>query len=261
MTVSVQVSVQERMVITIPRQARKISSSGYMHIIVRGIGKQILFEDRSDFTFFISALKRFSSQSDVSICAYCLMENHVHILILDNNRNVSVFMKKIGVAYSKYFNSKYDRTGHLFQDRYLSEAIEDERSLLIVFRYILKNPQKAGICPAHLYEWSSYDAYGKHNTFVNVSPFQELLGDRNNYIAFIADDDNDKCMEFEPIKKDDEWAKNIIRIQLGIDSGTVLQSYGREERNKALRKLKEAGLTIRQIERLTGINRGVVQKS
>ncbi|MBQ3849619.1 MAG: transposase, partial [Clostridia bacterium] len=102
------------------RQARRLSETGYFHVIVRGIGKQLLFEHDDDYRYYLMLLERYISQLSVSVCAYCLMENHVHLLLKDSKNELSLFMKKMGVSYSSYFNKKYDRTGHLFQDRFFS---------------------------------------------------------------------------------------------------------------------------------------------
>ena len=242
-----------------PRQPRQFGNSGYLHLIVRGIGKQILFEDREDYLFFLSILRRFSTETSVSVLAYCLMENHVHILVCDEQKNTPLLMKKLGVSYSQYFNRKYERSGHLFQDRYLSEPVEEDAYFLAVFRYILKNPQKAGICPAGAYEWSSYTEYAKPGSFTDTTLLQELIGDRAQLDQFLAEGEDEECLEYTPSRRDDEWAIQTINKLLGMTSGTALQALSKTERNAALRKLKSAGLSLRQIERLTGINRNIVQ--
>ncbi len=244
----------------LPRQARNIHESGYRHVIIRGIGKQILFEDDHDNIFFLRILERYSKETDVSVCAYCLMENHAHLLIYDHATNTSLLMKKIGVCYSAYFNDKYERTGHLFQDRYKCENINDDRYYLTALRYILRNPEKAGICATDKYRWSSYHAYGDESSFLEQSFTQELIKDKQEYHNFIMTDNHDSCMEFAG-RKDDAWAKDIVEKIIGVSSGTLIQNYGRCERDQALRLLKSEGLSIRQIERLTGINRGVIQKA
>jgi len=243
------------------RQARIFSNSGYLHVIMRGISKQILFEEKEDYLFFLSIMKRFAKETNISLLAYCLMENHVHLLIYDAALQTPVLIKKIGVSYSGFFNKKYNRTGHLFQDRYRSEPIESERYLLTVFRYILTNPQKAGICKASDYQWSSYSQYFASDGFVQTHVFQKLIGDQQSYDFFLAGGTDDECLEFVTPKRDDTWAKAVIRKCLGCESGTAIQSYNRAERDAALRVLKENRLTIRQIERLTGINRGVIQRA
>ena len=139
-----------------PRKPRSFSNSGYMHLIIRGVGKQVIFEDQKDYAYFLKILERFSQEADISILAYCLMENHVHLLVFDPQGHTSFMMKKLEVSYAYFFNQKYKRVGHLFQNRFLNENINSEESLLRVFRYILNNPVKAGICPAHAYRNNVY---------------------------------------------------------------------------------------------------------
>jgi len=244
-----------------PRQARRLSESGYLHIIVRGIGRQAIFEEREDYLRYLSTLERFCRETGVKVLAWCLMENHVHLLVQDERGQTPLLMKKLGVSYSHYFNKKYKRCGHLFQDRYLSEAVEDEAYLLMVFRYILNNPKKAGICEAREYEWSSYGQYELPAPFMDLSLLRELIGDEGSYEKYISQTNDDACLEYDGPKHDDEWAKKMIEACLNGENGMALQSLDRKARNEAIRQLKAKGLTIRQIERLTGINRGVIQKA
>ncbi len=244
------------------RTARKQSDLGYLHLIVRGIGRQLLFEEYPDYQYYLSHLEKYSKETNVTICAYCLMENHVHLLVFDKDNNTPVLMKKLGVSYSAYYNLKYERTGHLFQDRYLSEPINDEDYLITVFRYILNNPQKAGISQASAYEWSSYRFYGRTDSFVDTSMFIDMIGNMAEYSKYIAAKNEDVCMEINlRPKMSDSKARTVIQKLLNAESGTILQSYDSSKRNAALRSLKENGLTVRQIERLTGINRGIIQKA
>ena len=243
------------------RSARKFSEFGYAHLIVRGNGGQALFINKEDYLQYLSLLQRFLTETDIILCAYCLMNNHVHLLVYDENQNASLFMQKMGVAYSDYFNKKYDRQGHVFQGRYKSEPIESEDYLLTVFRYILNNPAKAGISAPEKFIWSSYQLYGNENSFVDTSGIAELIGDWDTYQAYIAAKNEDVCMEFDQEKHDDEWALRVIQNELGLENGMLLQKLPWKERTEALKLLKEKGLKIKQIERLTGINRGVIQKA
>lgn len=244
-----------------PRTARKLSISGYMHIVVRGIGKQIIFEDAADYRRFLSTVERFCRETEVRICAYCLMENHAHLLIRDEQCEVSQFMQKVGTSYSMYFNRKYERNGHLLQGRFYSECVEDETYLLVVLRYILNNPKKAGICDASKYRWSSYALYDNPAPYMDLSLIKKLLGDKTNYEEFINKDEEQPCIDYDTYAKNDAWAKYTIRKCLNVDSGTALQSFERKKRNEALRILKSNGLTNKQIERLTGISRNIVQRA
>ena len=244
-----------------PRCARQKSVSGYMHIIVRGNGKQIIFEDDTDNLKFIYLLKKYSQETNTEINAFCLMTNHVHLLVNDTSEQVSSFMKKLGISYSAYFNHKYERTGHLFQDRYLSENVDNEKYLLTVFRYILKNPEKAGMCSAKNYRWSSYHSYGRTDSFIETGTLEELIGDKTEYERFISTASDDICMEYESKRHSDISAAEIIKAITGEKSGTILQTFVKEDRNRVLHSLKLQGLSIRQLERLTGISRGIIQNA
>ena len=253
------------------RQARRRSCSDYYHLIVRGIGRQVLFEEPKDYRYFLNLLRRNSADCGLSVCAYCLMENHVHLLVNDPDFCQSLFMKKIGICYASYYNRKYERTGHLFQDRFLSELIENEPALLNVFRYILNNPAKAGISAAASYEWSSFSEYAVSGSFVDTAIFQKLIGGRDRFRAFMNGEEIDRqheCggadqdfLDFDSKRNDDRWAQGVICSHLQGRSGTFLQTMDRMERNLVLRELKEEGMSVRQIERLTGINRNIVQRA
>ena len=243
-----------------PRKQRIISDSGYTHIIMRGNGKQILFEEDADYRFFISSMKRFSKETGIAVCAYCLMNNHVHMLVYDNNGTLPLFMKKLGVSYAKYFNEKYERSGHLFQGRYLSESIDSERYLLAVFRYILNNPVKAGLSDASKYKWSSYSAFGDNNSFVDTHIMELMLGDKDKYDAFLGIEEKTECMEHESIKRDDKWAVQTMRNACGINSWSEIEMADTSRRNEAIRQMRQAGISVRQIERITGVGRGVIQR-
>ncbi len=243
-----------------PRQARMISETGYYHVIMRGVSKQILFEEDNDYYFFINRLGKYSSEVNVRVCAYCLMSNHVHLLIHDIDNNLSEMMKKLGVSYSNFFNEKYERVGHLFQGRFLSESIDNDSQFCIVLRYILNNPSKAGLCPPEKYRWSSYNEYGNNKSFVDTNLIENLFADFEQYKDFIRNQNEDECLEYKDNRRGDEWARSVIRESLGISVGTAIKGFDREKRNDAIRILKRKGVTIRQIERLTGISKGVIQK-
>jgi len=129
----------------VSRGAREKSGSGIYHIMLRGINQQDIFEDDEDRQRFIKTLGRVKKETDIEIFAYCLMNNHIHLLIKEKNDEVSKIIKKIGTSYVYYFNWKNERSGHLFQDRYKSEVVESDEYLYTVIRYIHHNPVKAGL--------------------------------------------------------------------------------------------------------------------
>ena len=244
-----------------PRRARAKSVSGYSHMIVRGNNKQILFEEEEDYKFFIKRMGEYSREEETRICAYCLMDNHAHILTCDQEGRAGKMMGRLTTSYAQYYNRKYERNGHVFQGRYLSEPVNDEAYLLTVFRYILNNPKKAGICPAEMYRWSSYKAYFREKTSPELGFVRDRLGTDAAYREFIGAENDDECLEYDQAVNPDGKAIEVIRECLGIGSGTELQQWEKKERDAALRLLKEKGLSVRQIERLTGISKSLVQRA
>ena len=126
-----------------PRQPRIQGNTGIYHAMVRGINKRDIFLDDFDRLRFIDTLRRMNTEGEYSLYGYCLMRNHVHLLIKEEADPLHRTMKRIGVSYSYYFNKKYKRVGHLFQGRFRSQIIETDSSILSCLRYIHNNPVKA----------------------------------------------------------------------------------------------------------------------
>ena len=245
-----------------PRKPRQYGSSGYMHVIVKGNGGQILFFESRDYKHYLTLLEKHSEETDVTIIAYCLMNNHVHLLIRDTENNVSTLMQKMGISYAWYFNKQSGRAGHVFQGRFYSETIENEDYLLTAYRYILQNPQKAGICSAKRYAWNSYSVEKRPGTFVDASMIRALLGDDAQYEAFLSEEKDDLILfDREPKIKDDRTALETIRRIVPGGDEKALMSIPRDKRQRILLELIMAGVTARQMEQFTGIGRGVVQRT
>lgn len=235
------------------RQIRNIGQSGWAHIILRGINRENLFYDKEDFTRFISVMDRFQRECSFILEAYCLMSNHVHMLLYSEDRQHAEIIKKIAVSYAAYYNKKYDRVGHVFQDRFRSEPVNDERYLLIVARYIYLNPQKACICRAAEYPYSMVRTDGILSGFFTSE--DELMD-------FLETENGDCCLEYDSINGfTDSEALAVLNSLIGNQNPQSVQALDRKQRDEILLQLKQNGLTIRQISRITGINRNIVQRA
>lgn len=171
--------------IIMPRKARKLSSTNIYHVMIRGNRKQDIFLEDEDRFKFIKVLKKVKQKKEYILYAYCLMNNHVHLLIKEKDEQLSQTMKRINVSYVNYFNQKYQQIGHLFQDRFKSEAIEDESYLLAVLSYIHNNPLNAFIVKnLDEYTWSSYCLY------VKELPQENFLIERENILSLFSPDKN-----------------------------------------------------------------------
>ena len=134
------------------RPIRKHSESGYMHVMVRGLTRQVIFNDDSDMQKMLNLLRRFSKKHTIKVVCYCLMVNHAHFLLYDEEHNLSDFMRAFCGTYTQYFNKKYDRCGTLFQRPFKSSPIDSAEYLISAFKYILNNTVKDGICRAQEYK-------------------------------------------------------------------------------------------------------------
>ncbi len=161
-----------------PRHKRKKAEFTTYHIIQRGNERRNIFLSDEDKTRFIETLLRMKEKYNFLIYAYCLMDNHLHLVIYDNGNDISQLMKSINTSYVFYFNKIYRRSGHLFQDRFKSEIIKDDVYLLEVSKYIHNNPVKAGIVEKpEEYRWSSYNLYiGNHKNISNLVNTEKILG-------------------------------------------------------------------------------------
>lgn len=232
-----------------------------MHIMVRGVGKQTLFVSNSDRLLYLGLLHKYRDENEITILAYCLMDNHVHLLIHDPNKHISEFMHYVNGCYASYFNSTYERVGHLFQNRFQSENIFDEQYLLAAFKYILMNPEKAGICPAHKYPWSSFDEYSVEGKLTDSTLIEDLLGPGVPLKDIILQDSDVEVLDTDMPKHDDTWAQKIIQKVTGQSSGFYLQSIAKSKRDPIIHELRHRGLTLKQLMRLTGLSYGVLQRA
>ncbi|OQB21182.1 MAG: Transposase IS200 like protein [Firmicutes bacterium ADurb.Bin182] len=238
-----------------PRTARKKSSSGIYHIIIRGINRQSIFSDEEDYEEFIRILSECKKLSGFNLYGYCLMGNHVHLLIKEGTEAIELIMKRIGTRYVVRYNRKYRRTGHLLQDRFKSEAIEDNGYFLAVLRYIHQNPLKAGLCKSpDLYPRSSYRDYTSKNGITDVDFALELIGE-SQFIKFMNEQTNEKVLEYDEdkIRLTDTQLCEKIEHEHNIKA-IMIQNEPKGKMIKILKQiLKYDGVSTRQLSRVTGI--------
>lgn len=248
------------------RKPREFGSTGFYHVILRGNNKQNLFVDDADRKFFIKKLKQYSAELNIVVHAYCLMNNHVHILIgnVAENNSLSLLVQKIANSYVFYFNRKYDRCGHLFQGRFKSEPVLDDVYFKTVYRYILQNCEKAGLGKATQYRWNSFWAFKESGgtDFVDVKYISNLFGSRKELMKFVEQQETQNCMEYENmlIFSDDRAIKLIKKI-LRISSPYSLERLTIDEQICKCGILRKEGLSISQISRITGISRFIIRKA
>lgn len=248
-----------------PRKARLKSNVSIYHVMLRGINQQQIFFDDEDNQKFVELLNKYKAVSGFTLYAYCLMGNHVHLLIRVNNEPLEQIIKRLGGAYALWYNMKYERTGHLFQDRFRSEAIEDRVYFLTVLRYIIWNPKKAGLCVyIDEYRYSSGREYlcGAHG-ITDVSSVVDAVG-RKELITYLQEkpvysqtNTTEKCRK----RCTDARAQELIKNEFGTMHPDPGNAKNREMFNRSIYNLYKQGISIRQLSRLTGITKGIIEKA
>ncbi|MCM8789923.1 MAG: transposase [Candidatus Omnitrophica bacterium] len=141
------------------REARVVVENGCYHIMTRGNQKQCVFSDYADYNEYLSLLTKYKKRFKFKLYGFCLMPNHVHLVIeVKNPSNLNKIMRGLNLSYTLFFNAKYKKVGHLWQDRYKSKVIGKDAYLLECISYIEQNPVRASLVPeVSKYLWSSYN--------------------------------------------------------------------------------------------------------
>ena len=261
--------------IQMARYKRIISETGIYHVMTRGNNKDDIFIDMEDKEKYLDILMEKREEFNFIVYAYCIMTNHSHIIIKEYEQDLPDIMKKINTSYAIYFNKKYDRVGHVFQDRYKSEAIEDDSYLLTAIRYVHNNPIKAMMVEkCEDFPWSSYNYYmGKmkdnlvdtefvlslfsQDMFRSIELFKEFSNKPNDDI-FI---DICKIGENPDIKgyyEANKFIKKYLKAE-NLTLNDLKHSKNRRKRNDLILYLrKKSNLSIRDMAKLLDLGRGTI---
>lgn len=230
-----------------PRTARTRGPFCTYHVVERGNNRNRIFLNDSDRWRMLETLAKAKAKYNFLIYAYCLMDNHIHLLVGDNGNDISKLMQSINVSYALYFNRVHNRAGHLFQDRFRSELVEDDRYLLEVSRYIHNNPVRAGIVQKpEQYRWSSYAIYlGKAKDELELVDTSLILGHISSlrktavaeYQKYVTRG-QESCESILDIEEEHEWVRR--------KHGEYIESLTDAKKRLAL-FLAERGLTLEEL--------------
>ena len=225
-----------------PTKRPQLVNNEIYHIIIRGVGDSLVFKDRNDYYRGIFSIYEFNNTKSISIkdrrkarthfkksrglssgfsvvveedkrkrlvdiLAFCFMPNHIHLLLRQRKDNgITDFMRKVGTGYASYFNKKYNRKGHLFQGRFQSVHIKDDKQLRVIFAYIhinptsimepkwkeigIKNPEQVIKFLEQEYKWSSYPDYIEKKNFPSVTErnfMLKIMGQKQGCKEFVED--------------------------------------------------------------------------
>lgn len=216
-----------------PRSARNVLPGIPLHIVQRGISRNACFFGEGDYRKYLSLLSDCSVRFACAVHAYCLMTNHVHLLVTPHEADATArFMKHLSQCYVQTINERIGRTGTLWEGRYYSCLLRTDRYVLACYRYIELNPVRAGMVrsPGE-YPWSSYSAHGegRSNGLLSAHAAYECLADTAEHrrAAYRA-----LCEGVQP-----QEAEEIRRAtRLGCVAGTVRRGPGRPPKSQ-MRKI------------------------
>lgn len=253
------------------RQRRKISNSKVYHVIVKGIDDQDIFYDDQDRRYFLKQILNLKKEINYDVYSYCLMTNHIHMVIKSEAEVLSKIMQSLMIRYVYYFNSKYERSGPLVQNRFKSKCVENQKYFLEVCRYIHRNPEKAGMAKTQNYKWSSYQEYlGKEKIINKKVLLHYFNNDINEFVKYTTN------LTLEDIENLYDYAEYEIRNRL-LDEEVIqiimkkfeifdvkdvvifFKNKNRKELEKALHVIKNIkGTNKSQVARILRVNRKFV---
>lgn len=172
------------------RRPRVFAPGLLYHVMVRGNQRQKTFLDPTDYKAYLERLSRYRKRYGYTVHAYCLMPNHVHLLLESSQQPLSKFMQGLQQSYSQYFNLSHRKVGHVFQGRYKAIVCEKDEYLLELVRYIHLNPVRSGLVqePGR-YRYSGHREYaeGKASAVMDPRKVLGMLGGKARYRAFVRD--------------------------------------------------------------------------
>lgn len=269
-----------------PRRARLISPTRIYHVMLRGIDRRNIFMEDDDFLSFLQCLKIAQTKDALEIMAYCLMDNHVHLIVREEEYGMlSISMHRIANAYAKYHNQKYERCGHLFENRFKSEIIDTDRYFLRALRYVHRNPILASMVTAvGAYPWSSHQDYlnayatntassdkklQKKPPLIETSRLMTRLPQLENYLNFMNAEDGDDAEGasqnlhlLEDRKRDAISDSALHKVLIETYDLRNFHSFNRQSRDAMIKEISRLHDTsARQLARVLQITRAMVQRA
>ena len=171
---------------------RNFIKNSFHHVYNRGVNKENIFFEKDDYFYFLNKIHLNKKKYSIKFLAYCLMPNHFHFFVMQETDEftISDFMSSLLNSYTKHINNKYQRSGTLFESKFKSKLIDNEKYFIWLIKYILNNPEKAGLVENY-YEWDFSNA-------------KDLLGLRNGKLC-----NNDEVKEyFQSFDKMKEFLSN-----------------------------------------------------
>lgn len=242
--------------------------TGFYHVCARGTGKQLIFEGDEDRWAFLELMRECGREAQVTIVAWCLMSDCVDLVLLDYEDEMSAAMQRLLLTYARRFNKRTGRSGCLFRERFERRSLDTDWQMMEAIRSVHADPQEVGISLIERYAWSSFveylRAYDNDMTrgFSDPSCVLELFGSAECFIAHsLSTPDGGETALGD--MEETEWERHAFAEKLAKGLGVPLhevKAVSSAQRNIVILGLHDAGFTVRQIERYTGIGKSTVSR-
>ena len=245
--------------------------TGFYHVCARGTGKQLIFEGDEDRWEFLELMRECCCEEGVTVIAWCLMGNHVHLVLADYEDRMSAAMHRLLLTYARRFNKRTGRTGHLFQNRFDRRSLDTDWQVMEAIRSVHADPQEVGVSLIERYPWSSFaehlrsydgDAADVARGFSDPSCVLELFGSAEGFIAYsLSTPDGSEPALCD--MKETEWERHAFADKMAKSLGVPLnelKTVAPSRRDRIIFALHDGGYTVREVERYTGISKSTVSR-
>lgn len=245
--------------------------TGFYHVCVRGNCKQPIFETDDDRWEFLKLMRDCCRDAGVTVVAWCLMSDYADLVLSDYEDTMSAVMQRLLLTYARRFNKRTGRAGCLFRERFERRSLDTDWQVMEAIRSVHASPQEAGISLIERYPWSSFteylraydsDAADATRGFSDPSCVLELFGSAKAFIAYsLSTPDGGEAAMLD--MEETEWERHAFAEKLAQGLGAPLhgvKAAPSAQRNSVILGLHDAGFTVRQIERYTGIGKSTVSR-
>lgn len=245
--------------------------TGFYHVCARGTGKRLIFEGDEDRWEFLELMRECCRDACVTVVAWCLMNDHVDLVLSDYEDTMSAAMQRLLLTYARRFNKRTGRSGHLFQNRFDRRSLDTDWQVMEAIRSVHADPQEVGVSLIERYPWSSFaehlraydnDAADATRGFSDPSCVLELFGSTEGFIAYsLSTPDGGEPALCD--MKETEWERRAFADKMAKRLGVPLnelKTVAPSRRDGIVFALHDGGYTVREIERYTGISKSTVSR-
>jgi REP element-mobilizing transposase RayT len=242
-----------------------MAESGIYHVMLRGVNRDAIFLEDEDHERFLHALTRTRELSGCIVLAYCLMTNHVHLVLRTVDEPIGEVLKRLGIRYAGYFNRKYGRAGYVFQGRFRSVPVESDAQLVALVRYVWHNPVKAGmVTRAEDYPWSSCRFFDGGSPLADAAQLRRLVPPDALSAASTGPAADGPQFESAPVgrprRHSDEEAADLLRRACAAASPDEFAQLDPSIRRRAVCELRTRSVSYEQLARVTGMSTSSVRR-